>query len=159
MQLFRNLFSELNYGNVKLHFLSNTQLLVFFLFTNSSENGYVFMEAVSRTKCVSTKIMHTLICALLLGSRARESIVEVRREHRSIVSTVVTCQHYCCQHTHIHPDLTLSVDIERVFLWPWSAHTQKRRKCWNPNLGIYTNHNTYSYFGLFTATDLAHFVD
>jgi len=29
VQLFRNLFSELNYGNVKLHFLSNTQLLVF----------------------------------------------------------------------------------------------------------------------------------
>ena len=72
------------------------------------------MEAISRTKCVSTKIMYTLICALLLGSHAREIIVEARREHRSIVATTVTCQHYFCQHTHIQPGLTLNVHLERV---------------------------------------------
>ena len=81
------------------------------------------MEAVSRTKCVSTKIIYTLIYALLLGSYAREIIVEVRRKPRQIVANIVTCQHYCCQHTHVQPGPTLSVDIERVV----STHTTPKK--------------------------------
>lgn len=137
MQLFRNLFSEVMYGNVKLHFLSNTQNACMCLFTNISKNGYVFtgMEATSRTKCVSVKILYTLMCALPWGSHTSEIIVEVRREHRSIAATSVTCQHYCCQHTHIEPEPYL---VRRH--WPWSVHTRIRRRCLNPNLGIYQPH-------------------